>query len=146
LISVNEHREFIAPGLYDDVFILFVDAMCYFETSGVAGFMESQSLNFDLNVNKFVLTCFNLMISGSDDFYFDFVINLEYQRMLDVVHDDKIKTELYLVKSLAYLLRARNREDVYYLVQRCCGVDVSQSLLFKMINVFTEKNIFTRGL
>lgn len=141
---VNKYNEFIAPGLYDDIFVLFVDAICYFEKNGVFGFDGLQNLGFGSEVNKFILTCFDLIIDGTADFYFDFIVNLEYQRVLSITCDEKINTELYLVKSLVYLLRARDTENIYYLVQHHCKADISQSLLGKMIDVFTEENIFTR--
>ena len=138
----DKYHAFIEAGLYDDIFVLFVDAMCYFEQNGVLGFKGLENLNFSPDVNKFISLCFDLIIDGTADFYFDFVVELEYQRMLKTIQDDKINTGLYLVKTLANLLRTRDRFSVYYLLQHHCEPDVSSALRAKMIDVFTEENVF----
>jgi len=121
----------------DGVYSYFVYMLCHLKKNGLSELSLPQSqMSSCLKSVEFAKLCVALIIDGTTYSYYDFLIDFEYQKILRAEDDEKLFTELYVIKNLASLLRAREVREIHYLVQSHCGVDVRDSLLSDIENTF----------
>jgi len=107
------------------------------KVNGIDGLQLPQAeISLHSEVVRYASLCVRLIKDGTTDFYYDFLVNLEYQNILLTKNDEKLFLEMYVIKSLAKLLRALDVANIYYLIQHHCTADVSEPLLSKIINTF----------
>ena len=119
-------------GVYDKIFEVYVNAICHFKKNGAIGFHMPADFHFHPVVDGFISMGIDLVIDGTADFFFDFAINLEYQRRLAKVSGDMPMTALYLSKTLIGLLRKADIENIVYLIQHHCELRNMDVLLKKL--------------
>jgi hypothetical protein len=122
----------------DGIFTYFVYALCYFKENGVLDleFPQAQFSSY-AELQAFAKLCMVLMIDGTASPYFEFLIDLEYQRILSRNQgDEKLLTELYVIRYLVALLRTHNVLWMNDLIRNHCSPGVREPLLEEIWRVF----------
>jgi len=122
----------------DGIFSYFAYALCYATEKGVLDLELPQvEISSYSESQTFAKLCMVLMIDGTSSPYYEFLTDLEYQRiLLRNQGDEKLLTELHVIRNLAALFRTHNVFWINYLIRNHCSPGVREPLLEEIWRVF----------
>lgn len=126
----NQSNEIFKRGSFDELFGALSNVLCHFKTKG---FFDSvfdeiaipQGISYPL-IEKGV----KLIISGACNSYFDFIIDLEFYKLItsNVDITENNLAEIILVKKTLFLLRRLDVNNFFELLNSVCSREASSNI------------------
>ena len=136
-----DFQKIVCPVIADGVLTFYISLYFSLKDEGLGKALyfnkECNCISAEKIINEYAEYSVRLLCDGQNDFFYDFYMEYEYQKYVNVGVTEKEFTGLFLVKLVSKLVRSNDFDTLYYLIQRHASAKTCHDLQIQM----TERKI-----